>query len=290
MSTEYIINQWYHLLLGLDRKVLALIAWFLIAFITISPLEKFFYLKPQKIFRKDFITDTLYFFISGILPAFILVVTTGLTIIIFRSILPTAWFTYVQSLPLWFRLLAIVMAADFGFYWAHRWAHEIPFIWRIHSIHHSPTEINWLVATRVHPLEIIFLRSISFVPVFGLGLVDLTASKADIYSLMLLNFNTLWGIFIHANVKFRFGWLEHIIATPHFHHWHHTNDNHQVINKNYAALLPIYDRLFGSLYQPKASFPVKYGISTPLPDGLLRQLAYPFVWLFAKKQNSQKKN
>ncbi len=283
MSPETILNQWGYLLAGLDEKALALATWFLIALVAIAPLEKIFYLRRQKLFRKNFMTDASYLFLSGIFPSFLLVIANGVTVIGFRSLLPAEWFATVQSLPVAVRIVAIIAAGDFGFYWAHRWAHEIPFIWRIHCIHHSPTEIDWLVATRVHPLEVVFLRSISFIPVCGLGLVDLSGGEAEVFSLLLLSFNNIWGIFIHANVKFRFGWLEHILSTPHFHHWHHANDSPLVVNKNYAALLPVYDRLFGTLHQPKSHFPARYGISTYLPEGLCRQLAYPIVWLWQRK-------
>ncbi len=283
MSLESILNQWLYLFEHVDKKALSLATWFLLALFIISPLEKIFYMRRQELFRKNFITDVLYLFISGILPSFLLVVTTSAIILFFRVALPTQWFNYVQSFPVSVRILAIIIAGDFGFYWAHRWAHEIPFIWRIHCIHHSPTEVDWLVATRVHPLEVVFLRSISFIPVCALGLVDFSGDQADLSSLLLLSFNNFWGIFIHANVKFRFGWLEHVISTPHFHHWHHANDSALVINKNYAALLPVYDRLFDTLHQPKNHFPAKYGISIPLHKGLFKQLAYPIFCLFQRK-------
>ena len=283
MSTEIIISQWLYLVQGLNAKTLSLASWFLIAMFTMAPLENFFYLRRQPLFREDFFTDTLYFFISSILPMFVLVVTNGLVMWFFRHTLPDQWFTFMQATPVWLRIIAVVATGDFGYYWAHRWAHEIPFFWRFHSIHHSPQQIDWLVATRVHPLDIVFVRGVSFIPVFGLGLLDM--SGANIYSLLLVTFNNIWGIFIHANVKFRFGWLEYVLTTPYFHHWHHANDNPAVVNKNYAALLPIYDRLFGSLYLPKNAYPCRYGISTYLPDSFFKQLVYPFVWLLGKKQD-----
>ncbi len=284
-SEQLIINQWLHLLAGLNHKALSLCAWLLIAFCSIAPLEKLFTLRRQRIFRKDFIPDLWYFFFNGLFPAFLLVVINDLVIFGFQAILPAQWFTWVQSTPLGFRIAAILLASDLGFYWAHRWMHENPFLWRFHCIHHCPTQVDWLVATRAHPLEIVYLRTFSFIPMFALGLVDVSAGKSETYTLLLVVINTFWGIFIHANVNLRFGWLEGVIATPHFHHWHHANDNPTVINKNYAALFPIYDRLFGTLYQPKKIYPTKYGISTYFPDGFLSQLIYPLVWLFHRPKS-----
>ena len=93
---------------------------------------------------------------------------------------------------------------------------------------------------------------------------------------MLLTFSGFLAIFIHANIKWRFGWLEWLIATPPFHHWHHTNDGPEYINKNFAGLLPWVDKLFGTFYLPKNRLPEKYGIDAPMAQNYLGQLAQPF--------------
>ncbi len=85
----------------------------------------------------------------------------------------------------------------------------------------------------------------------------------------------LWGFFIHANVKWRFGWLEWIVVTPAFHRWHHVAGEHQ--DMNYAALLPVFDYLFGTLYLPARELPPRYGCDTPLPDDWVGQLVSPFA-------------
>lgn len=65
----------------------------------------------------------------------------------------------------------------------------------------------------------------------------------------LIVLGTLWGFFIHANLRWRFGPLEWFVTTPAFHHWHHSRHEH--INRNYASTLPFLDRLFGSYYLPR---------------------------------------
>src|SRR3546814_18159266 len=55
---------------------------------------------------------------------------------------------------------------------------------------------------------------------------------------------TVWAFFVHANVRWRFGPLEQLVSTPHFHNWHHTNDEHR--DRNYEALVPWVDRLYGT--------------------------------------------
>ena len=85
---------------------------------------------------------------------------------------------------------------------------------------------------------------------------------------------TLLGFFIHANVRFRFGPLEYLVAMPAFHHWHHSRTDH--IDHNYAATFPWIDRIFGTLYLP-GHFPADYGIEAPLPSSITGQLLSPLT-------------
>src|SRR3546814_13688736 len=73
---------------------------------------------------------------------------------------------------------------------------------------------------------------------------------------------TVWAFFVHANVRWRFGPLEQLVSTPHFHHWHHTNDEHR--DRNYAALFPWVDRLFGP-YNPRPRSPPPDGVPARPP-------------------------
>ena len=113
-------------------------------------------------------------------------------------------------------------------------------------------------------------------PLYALGLAQPAAGgQLDNVTLFVLLVGTTWGYFIHANVRWRFGWLSVLISTPAFHHWHHTNDEH--VDKNYASMLPIWDILFGSWYLPSKKWPPKYGINTPMAPDLLGELVQPFL-------------
>jgi sterol desaturase/sphingolipid hydroxylase (fatty acid hydroxylase superfamily) len=85
----------------------------------------------------------------------------------------------------------------------------------------------------------------------------------------------LWAIFLHANVRFRFPRLGRFIATPQFHHWHHSNDL-EARNKNFAGFFPWVDRLFGTYHQPHERWPQTYGVDDAVPDGYLKQQLFPF--------------
>jgi sterol desaturase/sphingolipid hydroxylase (fatty acid hydroxylase superfamily) len=83
----------------------------------------------------------------------------------------------------------------------------------------------------------------------------------------------MWGFLIHANVRWRLGPLEWLIATPAFHHWHHTLAEPR--DRNYATMLPCMDWIFGTYYLPR-NWPSSYGIEAKLPASVAGQLAYPF--------------
>ena len=135
-------------------------------------------------------------------------------------------------------------------------------------MHHSITEMDWLAAGHLHPLDQVFTRSCAVVPLLALGFTRATFGA-------YLVFATLLAIGIHANVRFRFGPLLHVVATPEFHHWHHSKDP-AAIDTNFGGF-PIVDRLFGTLYLPADHHPADYGTSEPEPDGYLAQLAWPFA-------------
>ena len=82
--------------------------------------------------------------------------------------------------------------------------------------------------------------------------------------------------FIHANVRWEFRPLRRVIATPAFHHWHHSAE-HDAIDKNFAVHTPLWDLLFGTYYLPNR-WPSGYGIANGrgVPTGWFGQLIHPF--------------
>jgi sterol desaturase/sphingolipid hydroxylase (fatty acid hydroxylase superfamily) len=99
------------------------------------------------------------------------------------------------------------------------------------------------------------------------------AKTLDLAPLLVVLVSTAWGFFVHANLRWRFGPLEWLVATPAFHHWHHTYE--QPHNKNYSSMLPWMDRVFGTYHMPKSLWPGRYGIEEPMESGLAGQLLQP---------------
>lgn len=149
-----------------------------------------------------------------------------------------------------------------------------PSSWDFHSIHHAPEEVDFLTNAHGHPFDIAFGRFCGMIPIFALGLAgNVHAPEYKVPAAATL-IALLWGYFVHANVRWRFGPLEWLFATPAFHHWHHTHSG--PINRNYAANFPVLDWAFGTAHLPD-EFPSDYGIKGKVPDDLLGQLIHPLV-------------
>src|SRR3954452_4200652 len=230
------------------------------------PMEKVFALHPRPARRDRWKTDAVHFVVNNML------ITVGLVVALVVAIVALHWAANpdvqaaVASQPWWAQFVEAVLLADLAQYWAHRATHEVPFLWRFHKVHHSIEEMDWLAAGRLHPIDSVFTRACAIVPLYVLGF-----SKATFGA--YLGLTAVQAIFIHANVRFRFGFLRWVTATPEFHHWHHAA---APIDRNFAGNLPLLDVIFGTCHLPKHSMPEAYGITEPVPDGYLAQLRWPF--------------
>lgn len=233
-------------------------------------------LNPKFMRRKGLMRDIGHYFVNNLVPPALVVVFTVAVILVLHRFIPKAVLDWSAGLTLWPRFFIAMVLSDLGSYWAHRWMHEIPYLWRFHAVHHAAEEMDWLVNTRAHILDISITRAGAFVPLYAFGLAQVSADHIDALPFFVSLATRLWGYFIHADVKWRFGPLEWLVATPAFHHWHHTNDGPDKINKNYAANLPLMDILFGTHYRSK-TMPEKYGINEHLPESLIGQTLHPFL-------------
>jgi sterol desaturase/sphingolipid hydroxylase (fatty acid hydroxylase superfamily) len=247
--------------------------WLAILVVIFVPLERLFAVQPQKVLRKGILTDLGYYYLSSLLPVLLLSGPAGLLAWIVNRALPGGFLAATAALPFWARALAGLVAGEVGYYWGHRWSHEIPFLWRFHAIHHSAQEVDFLVNTRAHPVDMVFGRFCALVPIYVLGLASPVGVAGSEVPIVVALISIVWGFVIHANVRWRFGPLEWLISTPAFHHWHHTRTG--PINRNYASTLPWLDWIFGTHYLPRNEWPTEYGTEEPVPDSLAGQLAYP---------------
>ncbi len=238
--------------------LLRLCLWLVILTAIFVPLERLFALREQKVWRPAILQDLGYYFLNGLIAATILSVPVSLAVTLSHLVIPAGYYDQVAALPLWLRFALTFMIGEFGFYWGHRWSHEVPILWRFHAIHHQPTGLDWLVNTRAHPVDIIFTRLCGLVPIYLLGLGTTDSAQGALGPVLLVLVGTVWSFFIHANLRWRLGWFEQLISSPRFHHWHHSRDEH--LNRNFSPMLPVFDRLFGTLHLPEKSWPAHYGI------------------------------
>ena len=249
-----------------------LTVWLVLLIAVFVPLEWLCALHPAKIWRKQIGVDLCWYFINSLVPAAVLSVPLALLARILHGLNPGGFYSIVAAWPLWAKLLAGLFVKDLGVYWGHRALHAFPFLWRFHAIHHSAEHMDWLVNTRTHPFDSVFTYFSGLAPVYLLGLAQTTGSPVDPTVSILIIFGTAWTFFIHANIRVRLGPLEWLISSPAFHHWHHTKDERR--DRNFAALFPIIDRIFGTVWLPK-EWPTAYGVDKEIPSTLAGQFFGP---------------
>jgi len=195
----------------------------------------------------------------------------GVIAFVVVSELPFIWirrFDLVGALPAEAAAGLAAALVAVGNYWGHRLTHQVPFLWRFHSVHHSIEQMDWVASGRLHPLDQAFTQAFTVFPLFLLGYGTGVFGGVAV-------FVTLLALFQHANVRLRFPGVRWVINTPEWHHWHHAIDD-DARDKNFG--LPVVDKLFGTAYLPKDRRPVGFGTRSPVPaDGYLRHLAYPFT-------------
>ena len=241
-----------------------------ITFLVFVPLERLFALHPeQKAFRRDWANDLIFLLFNGLLIKLGLLAVIAVSIFAATQIVPASFQAAIGGLPYWVQLPLVIVLSDLGFYWTHRMFHAVPWLWRFHAIHHSIEELDWLAAARVHPVDQILTKGVSLVPVVALGFSEWAIG---VYALLYQ-----WqSVLIHSNVRFRFGPLRFLFASPEFHHWHHS-DQREARDKNFAGQLSFLDALFGSLHLPPGRAPTTYGLDRPMPQRYVPQLLYPFT-------------
>ena len=173
-----------------------------------------------------------------------------------------------SRLPMAAQVAIVFVAADFFSYWQHRFFH-LRLGWPVHAVHHSSREVDWLSATRFHPLNEIGAQVVYAAPLIACGLSPLAF-------VWLAPFTATYAVLLHANLRWSYGPLTYLIASPIYHRWHHTSAA-EGQNRNFAGFLPVWDLLFGTFYLPPGRAPEHFGTDDPVPDGFLRQLAHPFT-------------
>jgi sterol desaturase/sphingolipid hydroxylase (fatty acid hydroxylase superfamily) len=224
--------------------------------------------------RGDVWVDARHAITITILPALTLPASTliGVTLAgwlsgVFGSNLwPNHW-------PLAAQLVLVLIVGEFPQYWVHRLQHEHDWLWGFHAVHHSAPRLYWLNATRFHPIDILMNLIPSFILLVALG--------CDIQVIALFGLAaSVHGIFQHANLQLRLGWLNWFFSMAELHRWHHSPVIREA-NSNYGQQLIVWDIVFGTRFLPADREPPEaVGMLNldAFPMTYLDQLASPFRW------------
>ncbi len=194
------------------------------------------------------------------------------------------------ALPTWLAVLVGVLLLDLAIYWQHRMFHAVPWLWRLHRMHHADLEIDVTTGLRFHPLEIVLSMAIKIAVVILLG----APAVAVLLFEVLLNGTSLFN---HANIRIPAALdrqLRRIIVTPDMHRVHHSILRHET-DSNFGFNLPWWDHLFRTYRsQPEAGhLGMTIGIETFRETRelrLLRMLWQPFRGVAAQSPPPQASN
>ncbi|CAM3748972.1 sterol desaturase family protein [Parendozoicomonas haliclonae] len=220
--------------------------WFFVLAMLVFVVEMTRYVIKGR-FTKDLAGDTVANFIT--LAGFIsltALIATGYTAAFF-----VAYEFRIADLPItgW-TILGCLILADLAYYWEHRFLHVNGFGWATHTVHHSSPHFNISVAYRHGPMDW-FFPFFFHVPLVLMGFHPVIVFCCEV---IVQVYQTL----LHTESVRRLPRpIEAIMNTPSHHRVHHAT-NRQYLDKNYAGIFIIWDRMFGTF--AKEEEPVKYGV------------------------------
>ncbi len=152
----------------------------------------------------------------------------------------------------WVWALAFVLD-DLAYYWGHRLGHRVRWFWASHVNHHSSQHYNLSTALRQTWTGFFALSFVFRLPLALLGFHPaMLATCAGL--------NLIYQFWIHTEAIGRCPrWFEWVMNTPSHHRVHHAT-NPRYLDRNFAGVFIIWDRLFGSFTSERDDEPVRYGI------------------------------
>ena len=156
----------------------------------------------------------------------------------------------------WWALVLCFFGEDLSYYWFHRLAHERRWFWASHVVHHSSQHYNLTTALRQTWTGVFALSFIFKLPLVWIGFPPEMV-------FMFSSISLVYQFWIHTETIGRLGPLEWVMNTPSHHRVHHAI-NANYLDANYAGVLIIWDRLFGTFVPEDDKEPIRYGIISQL--------------------------
>jgi len=160
---------------------------------------------------------------------------------------------FTVDMTQWWAWVLVFFGADFLYYWMHRFKHEIRWMWADHSVHHSGNRMNVFMNFRLGWTGLIVGTWLMHLPLVLLGFHP--SAVITTYALSLV-----WQAWIHTDMIGKL-WrpFEYVLNTPSHHRVHHSR-NPVYLDKNYAGLLIVWDRMFKTFQEELEDEPCDYGL------------------------------
>ncbi|KAH7637081.1 alkylglycerol monooxygenase-like protein 2 [Dermatophagoides farinae] len=158
----------------------------------------------------------------------------------------------LHSASTWIISLLLV---EFVYYWTHRALHEFNFLWAAHQFHHMAEDVNISTTIRDSVVDLV---------IYDIFPIPLALFIHPQILFVHLQFSLIYQIWLHNEVVGHLGPLEYLINTPRQHRVHH-GKNPYCIDKNYGALLMIWDRIFGTYQVELDEEKIVFGTVSPTP-------------------------
>lgn len=143
--------------------------------------------------------------------------------------------------PIWAIALSL-LACDLCGYLFHRASHRLPWLWRLHRVHHSDSDMDLTTYFRSHPLEVMIALAIKYALIVALGLHPLALLLYGVTKQVTMTLG-------HANIvpRPRLSRLAStLFVSPAFHQIHHSAHRLET-DSNYGEVMTIWDRLLGTM-------------------------------------------
>lgn len=168
------------------------------------------------------------------------------------------WWMDPSSWQFWASWGALLLLEDFCFYWFHRMSHRLPVFWASHVTHHSSPHFNFSTALRQSWIP--FHTFVFWLPLPWLGFDPLMVITMQLTNLF---FQALQ----HTTFDGLPRWYTFVFNAPEHHRVHHAC-NPELVDRNFAGIFIVWDRLFGTFATAgQASAPVRFGVEPSPPQG-----------------------
>jgi sterol desaturase/sphingolipid hydroxylase (fatty acid hydroxylase superfamily) len=177
-------------------------------------------------------------FLSGAIVRALILRTTPVAVALIVAESP--WSVLAKA-PWWLSVPLTVIALDLSKFVSHRLNHAVPWLWRLHRVHHSDPDFDLATGLRFHPLETLFVQGVDLV-----FIVLLAPPVSGVVIAMIVV--TIINLVQHANADFPPVWegaLRPWLMTPACHRTHHSARVEDQLS-NFGELVPWWDRLSGT--------------------------------------------